>query len=366
VSIEIEHRNKDRNDGQHTEEKVTDMSELRSELTEQLARWTAAGIIDETQAIRIGSAERAGSEPREASAGTGAGPGHVGHAPASESAPQRPRRSLPLVVEVLGYVGAVIAISAAFVVVRQLWPNVPSAATLPFTAIAAIVLMAAGAALAGRGDAAFGRLRSVLFLLSTAAAGGFAAILASDVLKLSDMSVALLAEGTWAVVAVALWWRNRSGPQLLALYGGLATLLITSMNQVIPNLTVVGAGVGIWTLSAAWGIAAGRGYLAPQRIGLAAGAAGILVGAILTMDNPAGQALALLTVAALLVAGIATARVMFIGIGAAGTLWVVPDTAGRYLPGSVAAPLAVTIVGLVLLAIALWLARRRPGGRRPS
>jgi LPXTG-motif cell wall-anchored protein len=146
---------------------------------------------------------------------------------------------------------------------------------------------------------------------------------------------------------------------LLAVYGGLATLLVTSMNQVIPELTVVGAGVGIWILSAAWGIAADRGYLAPQRIGLAAGAVGFLVGAIMTMENPAGQALALLTVAALLAAGIATTRVMFIGIGAAGTLWVIPKTANRYLPGSVAAPLAVAIVGLVLLGIALWLARRR-------
>ena len=79
----------------------------------------------------------------------------------------------------------------------------------------------------------------------------------------------------------------------------------------------------------------------------------------MTMDDPAGQALTLVTVAALLAGGIATARVMVIGIGAAGTLWVVPDTAARYLPGSVTAPLAVAIVGLVLLGVALWLARRR-------
>jgi hypothetical protein len=184
------------------------------------------------------------------------------------------------------------------------------------------------------------------------------------VLKLTDLSVALSAEGTWAVIAVALWWRNRSGPQLLAVYGGLAALLITAMDQVLPNLTVVGAGVGIWILSAAWALAAGRGYLAPQRIGLAAGAVGILVGAIMTMENPAGQALALLTVAALLAAGIATTRVMFIAIGAVGTLWVIPRAAARYLPGSVAAPLAVAIAGLVLLGIALWLARRRTAPQR--
>jgi hypothetical protein len=37
----------------------------------------------------------------------------------------------------------------------------------------------------------------------------------------------------------------------------------------------------------------------------------------------------------------------------------VPQTAARYLPQSVAAPLAVFTVGLVLLGVALWLARAR-------
>ena len=39
------------------------MSKLTPELADQLARWTAAGIIDEAQAARIESAEQAGSEP---------------------------------------------------------------------------------------------------------------------------------------------------------------------------------------------------------------------------------------------------------------------------------------------------------------
>jgi len=38
---------------------------------------------------------------------------------------------------------------------------------------------------------------------------------------------------------------------------------------------------------------------------------------------------------------------------------VIPDVAARYLPGSLAAPLAVAMVGLVLFGIALWLARHR-------
>jgi hypothetical protein len=50
---------------------------------------------------------------------------------------------------------------------------------------------------------------------------------------------------------------------------------------------------------------------------------------------------------------------VLIAIGAAGTLYVIPAVAARYLPGSLAAPLAVAMVGLVLLGVAMWLARHR-------
>jgi hypothetical protein len=111
-------------------------------LRDELDRWTAAGIIDEDQAARMESAERER---------TGAG------GPAA-----RGRRASPLVAEVLGYLGAAIAISASFVAVRQLWPKTPSTAMLWFTAGAAVVLIAIGAVLPAGGQPAYARLRSVL------------------------------------------------------------------------------------------------------------------------------------------------------------------------------------------------------------
>ena len=51
--------------------------------------------------------------------------------------------------------------------------------------------------------------------------------------------------------------------------------------------------------------------------------------------------------------------------GARGVLQVVPQTASRYLPQSVAAPLAVFCVGVALLGVALWLARARRRAQGP-
>lgn len=315
------------------------MSESVSRLSDQLDRWTAAGIIDAGQAATMESAEQA-----RVVAGAVSPPG---------------RRALPLVVEVLGYLGAVIAISAGFVAVRQVWPRMPSTAMLWFTAVAAISLIVIGAVLRTGGQPAHGRLRSVLWLLATVAGTDCAAIVADEVLGLGDHGVLLTAAAAWAGLAIPLWWFGKSALQHVVMFGGLVALLVAGLYQAEPGPSLTGYGTAIWLLSALWGLAAYRRYLAPPAAGLAVASGGVLVGATMTLASPAGQALAVLTVAGLLAVGVAVRRVMFVAFGAAGTLWVVPETAHRYLPGTVAAPLAAAVSGLVLLAIALWLARTR-------
>ncbi len=315
------------------------MSESMSGLRGQLDRWTEAGIIDVGQAARIESAEQARAGAGEVTA--------------------RARRGFPLIAEVFGYLGAAVAISAGYVAVEQLWPRVPTAVALSFTAVVAVGLIVSGGVLRTRGEPAFARLRSVLWLLATVAGAGFAEILASKVLHLGDHGILLTSAAVWTGLAIVLWWRGESAVQHVVMFGGLVALFSAVLHQVDPGLAVTGYGTGIWVLSGIWGLAAYRGYLAPPAAGLAAASSGVLAGATMTMGSAAGPALAVLTVAGLLAIGAVMHRVMFTGFGAAGTLWVIPVTANRYLPGSVAAPLAVAAVGLVLLAVALWLAKAR-------
>lgn len=310
-----------------------------SRLREQLDRWTAAGIIDAAQAERMESAENA----RIAASGLAA----------------HGRRGSPLVAEVLGYLGAAIAISAGFVAVRQMWPKIPSTAMLWFTAVATVLLIVVGAVLPARGQPAYRRLRSVLWLLATAAGADCAAIVADHVAGLGHRGMLLTAAAAWAGLAVPLWWLGKSALQHVIMFGGLAALLSAVLYQTVPNLTGIGYGTAIWILSGLWGFAAYRRYLAPPTAGLAVAAGGVLAGATMAMGNPFGQALAALTVSGLLVIGVRMRNVMLVAFGAAGTLWVVPVIAGRYLPGTVAGPLAAAVAGVVLLVTALWLARTR-------
>ncbi len=303
-------------------------------LHDQLARWTAEGLIDAAQAGRIEAAETA----RMAMA---------------------PARRLPLIAEILGYVGAVVAVSAAIITAHQLFRHMPPAAELAIAAVAGAGLLAAGAAVPAAREPALARLRSVLWLLATVAVAAFAGVLTRDFMQLADKNAILVAEAAWVACACPLWWRTRSAAQHLVAFAGVVALAETGVDRIDPHIGSFGYGLTLWLVAAAWSAATWRGYLLPELAGLLLAGAGLLTGAAIAMDAAAGQALAGATVAALFVTGVLTRRVLPIVFGAIGTLWIVPEVAHRYLPGSVWAPLSVAVTGFVLCAVAIWLARSR-------
>jgi hypothetical protein len=300
----------------------------------QLARWTAAGLIDAEQASRIEVAEA--------------------EAPTAKVAP---RTRLPWVAEALGYLGAVIAIAASAVAVGNLWKFVPPSTELAFTGVVTVGLITVGAVLRIGGEPAFARLRGVLWLIAIVSVASFVAVLTASYAHMEDSNVALLSTAAALTCAIPLWWRHRSALQQIALFASAAAVVAAGVYRIVPTARPWQLGLGVWALSVLWGFAADRGYLAPRTTGLASACTGMLVGAIAASGPAAGQALVVATAVALLAAGIALNRVMFMGFGAVGTIWAVPETAVRYLRGSVAAPVAVAAVGLVLLGAALWLAK---------
>jgi predicted small integral membrane protein len=189
-------------------------------LREQLARWTAAGLIDVDQADRIEAAER-------------------------ERAVTLPGRRLPLLAEVLGYVGAVIAITAIVVTVHQLWKHVRTAVEMGTAGVIAVGLLLAGAALRTDTDPALARLRGVLWLLSTAGATAFVAVLTGRYLHLADADGALTTSAASLVYAVPLWWRTRSALQHLAAFGAAVAGLETGIDRTDPRAGTFPFGIAI-------------------------------------------------------------------------------------------------------------------------
>lgn len=307
----------------------------RPDLHEQLTRWVADGLLDTEQASRIEAAETTRT----------AKPGALGG-------------RAPLVVEALGYLGGAMAIIAGFIAVAQLWPDIPPGAQAAFAAAGTVLLGIVGTAMRTGGDPAFARLRSVLWLMSAACLAACTAVLAARVWHVSGTSTVLLAAAVATGYAVVLWRRTEAPLQHLALFAGAAVTIGAGIARVADDGRMWGPGLGVWILSVLWGAAAHRGHLRPRTAGYLAAAAGVLVGAQLTMDVAAGHLLAIATVVALLASGVALQKVWLLAIGAIGVIQVVPQTATRYLPDSLAAPLAILAVGIVLLGAALWLAKQ--------
>ena len=330
-----------------------------AELRKHLDRWVAEGLIDTGQATRIETAETpATGSPAAGSSATGsraAGPRAAGSRATASRA--------PLVAEALGYAGGVLAIAAGLYLVRDFWPNLSTGAVLAFAAAACAALGAGGAAVRATSDPALRRLRSVLWLLSTVSLTAFAGTLADQVWGFGPASTTLVAAAVSAAYGAALWRRTRAVLQHLAVFASLTVLAGTVVARLEPGLGAWGPGLAIWALSALWGVAAMRGYLPPGATGYFAAGIGVLAGAQLTMQVAAGYALALATVAALLAAGVLLRQAWLVVLGALGVLLVTPQITTRYLPMSAATPVAIFVMGVVLLGSAVWLARRRAGSR---
>ena len=269
---------------------------------------------------------------------------------------------LPLVAEALGYAGGVLAIAAGIYMAGELWPSLSTAGVLAFAAVACVVLGAGGAAVRSTGVPALRRLRSVLWLLSTVSLAAFTGTLADQVGKFSPDSTILITAAASATYGAALWWRTRAVLQHLAVFASLA-VLVGTVGRLWPHVGAWGPGLGIWALSALWGLAVLRGYLPPVVTGYIAAGIGLLAGAQLTMQVAAGHVLALATVAGLLAAGVLLRQAWLVALGAFGVLLVIPQTSARYLPMSAAAPLAILVVGVALVGSAVWLARHRAGSQ---
>jgi hypothetical protein len=264
---------------------------------------------------------------------------------------------VPVAVELLGYLGGVLATAGGVLLAARFWEDLPTWTRLALLGVAAAALWAAGAQVAEGADPAAWRLRGVLWLLSSAVVAFFAGVLAADVLGARDEQAALLAGLAAAAQAGALW-RLRPRPlQHLACLAGLATA--TGAGAAALGGDEAAVGLTIWALGATWVALAWRRLLPPAGLGLALGAAVVLLGAQTTAARAegAGLAFALASAAALLVGGTTGRRFALAGVGIVGIFLFLPPTVGHFFGGTLAVPVVILASGAVLLAVAVALLR---------
>lgn len=308
------------------------------DLTARLDRWVAHGLITREQADRIRSEERA--LPAELRDRTGRMPSPV--------------------AEALGYVGGVLVLVAAGLIAGRYWSELGVAGRLAVAFGTATLLLVAGASLRPRLGDTGRRLRAVCWLLSAAAVALGTGLLGDDVLDLPGDVTPLLAAAVTACYAGALWSVSREIAQQAAVVAALAVTAGTAA-ALLPGSTGAVAGLAVWGVGAAWLLLGWGGLVTPRAPVWVLGGAIVIVGALMTLEAGWGAGVALGTAAALVAAGVWQRDLLLLATGAIATLLAVPSTLDRFFPDTLTAPLALLATGVVLVAGALYTARRKRG-----
>jgi hypothetical protein len=276
---------------------------------------------------------------------------------APPAAQERPPERSSLVIEALGYLGGVIILVASILIASLYWDQVGTAARLVIVGGVAALLLAAGFAVPERLKDVGTRFRSVVWLLSTGAFSGFMGLLGADALDLAAKDVFLLTSSGVAAYAAGLWLIGRTLVQQLAMM--VAVMLTAAALTNALDVSYALPGFAVWGVALIWLLLGWGGLLEPSRLVMVFGAAGMFVGAMTTIPTHAGIVLALATAAAVVATAVLFRDLMLLAVGALGTLQVLPASVIELFPGDLAAPIALLVVGALLVGAGLFIARRR-------
>ncbi len=313
------------------------------DLVAMLDRWVAAGLLASDQALAISRHEAAAD---------------VGASPAQRRAGWR-----PWLAEVVGYVGAAFALGALALILDDLWDRLTVGGRLALTGLLTALVIGAGAAVAPRSAAPLRRLGAVLWTAGVAGTAWSAALVADGLLGLPDPWIGPVTSGAALIVAlVLLALGGHAAVQLAALVatGVLAATLLDALAPLPPSPTTFGSLlVG---LGAGWALAGAGGWLGPRRVAEVAGAGLALVGTQVLAAAPSplpGLWLGLALAAALAALSVTTGRPHLLLVGAAGLFISVPRLVFELFADTLGAPVTLLAVGLVLILLAVGLARVR-------
>jgi hypothetical protein len=267
-------------------------------------------------------------------------------------------RGTSLVTEAIGYLGGVIILVASGLVTGWYWSDLSTLVRLLLAGAVTVLLLAGGASVSTRvGMATRDRLRSVLWLLASAALAGFLGLLANEEFGWRDERLACFAAAGTALTSAVLWYLHRHLLQHAATFVPVAVAVGTGTWLLARSGDLPAAAV--WVVGAAWAALAFGGVLRPAQQGRFFGAAAMVFASITVVAENWGTALALFTVTALVVIAVLVRDLLLLAVAAVGVLLVLPPIMGRLFPGVLAAALALMAVGVLLVGAAVVTARRR-------
>jgi hypothetical protein len=264
---------------------------------------------------------------------------------------RRPLLSSPLVVDGIGYIGAVILLVAALVVRSSTWPVMAIWTRVMVLASLATLLWSAGWWAVKDPVPILNRVGTVVWLLSVAAVAFLLAVLSTDVLLVSAKArFAVVATGS-SVYSASLY---RLRPRRLLVPLLAAGLCVAPLGILVwLGLSLAGLfGASMWVAGAATILLGWRGILQDQRSAYVLGALGVLVGPAVTLSFHWASLLGAGTGLALLGGAVALRSSWLLGLGAVGVFAYSPVAASTYFAGR-PLDIALFISGVFAAALAV-------------
>jgi len=301
-------------------------------------RWVAAGIVSSEQAEAILRLEETGAGSDTAAGGRG----------------PSPQARLPLVAELVSYLGIILVSVSGALIIRRFWGDLHVGGRLAIGVGVAAVGLVGGTLIAQLGDAGARRLGAFLWLCGTGGVGLLVGV-AADAAWDHDQDTTVFCAGLAVLgVSVALW-RNLDRPlQLLSALVGAGMVAVGLGLVVHLSLTALEVGVLVWCAAVVLGLLGWRRVVHPELVALIVAEVGALWAAVTIASSHPGFGLVLgaATAAAGVGSGLALKRLPVVVVGILGFLGFLGGILGRYLNGPAAA-LGVFVVGIVLVLVAI-------------
>jgi len=168
--------------------------------------------------------------------------------------------------------------------------------------------------------------------------------------------------------AAALWLARRSAPQDLALFAGLIILICGIVAVAASGHTdaaLLADALALWGFGLAWAWLGWRRYIEPMWLTVPLGAFLALVAPSLAL-GPYGwmYAIGIITAAAAMAISVPLRNTVFLGLGAVAMFGYVTGVVMTYFRGSLGAPAALSITGVLVIGVAAITARLMHATRR--
>lgn len=274
------------------------------------------------------------------------------------------QRRVSLLTETVAYIGALLLLAGVGVAAGQGWSDLGDWGHVAVFGSIALFFLAIGLVVLWVADPAIQRMLGVVWFLSASCAGAAAGIVAHDVYGTSAPVTALFTGLTIMVFSAFLWLIRRRELQLVALFAGL-TITVSATIVALTGTTApwVAFALGLWALGIGWSIV---GWQYPQPLGTTVplGVAIALIGpAFAVWDNPWVYVVAIATAATAMAASVPLRNTLLLTAGTLALFGYLTAAVVRDFRGSIGLPATLAICGVLLLALAVAMARVRRGMR---